>query len=106
MSRPFGDVLGELAGGTTYDQLGEALTELVVAVRETGKQGKLTLTLTVKANGRSGISVADTINNKLPVSPRGDTLFFTDQDGGLHRNDPQQKDLPLRRVEDKKEERA
>ena len=106
MSRPFGDVLGDLAGGTTYDALGEALTELVLAVRETGKQGKLTFTLTVKANGKSGISLTDTISNKLPASPRGDTLFFTDQDGGLHRNDPQQRDLPLRRVDDKKEERA
>lgn len=104
MSRPFGDVLGDLAGGNTYDALGEALTELVIAVRETGKQGKLTLTLTVKANGKSGISVTDTINNKLPASPRGDTLFFSDRDGGLHRNDPQQRELALRRVDETKKE--
>ena len=98
MSRPFGDILGELAGGTTYATLTESLEEIVVKVRETGKSGTLTLTLTVKANGKSGITVTDKVTAKVPQDPRGDTLFFSDQDGGLHRQDPNQKDLPLRKI--------
>ena len=96
--RPFTDVLGELAGGTTLDKLTADMAEIVAAVRETGAEGKLTLALTVKPNGIHGVEVVDKITTKVPSEDRGTTLFFTDVDGGVHRRDPRQTKLPLHEV--------
>lgn len=99
MTRPFGDVLGELAGGTTHERMTELLAEVVTAVQEIGKPGELSLSLKIKPNGTGGVAVEDVVKAKNPEAPRGQTLFFTDADGGLHRRDPRQQDLPLRQVE-------
>lgn len=98
MARQFGDVLRELAGGSTFEQLTTELTEVVVAVKETGSAGKLTLTLDIKPNGAHGVEVSDKITTKIPKEDRGSTLFFTDAEGSLHRRDPRQQKLPLRQV--------
>ena len=96
--RPFTDILRELGAGQTLDTLTEDLSDVVAAVRATGKQGEVTLKLTVKPNGAHGVAVADKITSKIPKEDRGETLFFTDDDGGLHRRDPRQDELPLRQV--------
>lgn len=94
MTRPFTDILGELSAGETVDTLTKDLAEVVNAVRLTGKTGKVTLELTVKQNGARGVSIADKITTKTPRDDRGESLFFADADGGLHRRDPRQQDLP------------
>ena len=96
--RPFTDILGELAYGHTLDILTEDLAEVVNGVRETGKAGELTLKLTVKPNGAHGVAITERITSKVPRDDRGESLFFVDRDGGLHRNDPRQTELPLRQV--------
>ena len=98
MSRPITDVLGELGSGDTCDVLSSDLAEVVNAVKAHGGTGKVTLELTVKPNGAHGVSIADKITTKAPRADRGETLFFTDKEGGLHRRDPRQQDLPLREV--------
>ena len=99
MSRPFSDILGELGAGETCDVLTDDLAEVVTAVKETGKVGKVTLELTVKPNGAHGVAINDKITTKKPREDRGETLFFTDTEGGLHRRDPRQQKLPLRRID-------
>ena len=96
--RPFTDILGELAAGETLDTLTSDLAQMVTAVKATGKTGKLTLELTIKPNGAFGVEITDKITTKEPRDDRGSTLFFNDKDGGLHRRDPRQQDLPLRQV--------
>ena len=96
--RPFPDMLAELAYGQTLDVLTEEMAEVVNAVRTTGKAGRLTLELTVKPNGAHGVAITDKITAKRPRDDRGESLFFIDRDGGLHRNDPRQTELPLRQV--------
>lgn len=98
--RPFTDVLGELAGGATLEKLTADLAEVVTAVCETGKTGKLTLKIDVKPNGMHGVSLDDAIETKVPQEDRGQTLFFTDDEGGVHRRDPRQHEMPLRQVGD------
>ena len=96
--RPFTDVLGELGAGQTLDTLTVDLTDVVNAVKATGKPGDVTLKLTVRPNGAYGVAILDKITTKVPKEDRGETLFFTDNDGGLHRRDPRQEELPLRQV--------
>ncbi len=96
--RPFTDVLGELSAGSTLAALTEDLAQVVSAVKETGNQGEVTLKLTVKPNGENRVVIADKITSKIPKPERGSSLFYADDDGGLHRNDPLQEELPLRVV--------
>jgi len=96
--RPFTDVLGELGAGQTLEVLTKDLAEVVKAVIETGNQGELTFKLTVKSNGANGVILADKITSKIPQHARAASMFYGDDDGGLHRNDPHQPELPLRQV--------
>ncbi len=98
MTRPFSDILGELGAGQTVDILTTDLAEVVTAVKETGKKGTIRLDLEIVPNGAHGVRITDKITTKAPREDRGETLFFTDADGGLHRRDPRQQDLPLRQV--------
>lgn len=99
MARPFADVLRDLGGGTTYDDLTAKLAEVVTAVTETRRVGELSVTIKVKPNGEGSVIIADTIKVKVPEAPHGDSVFFVTSGGSLVRQDPRQQDLPLRRVD-------
>lgn len=90
--RPFADFLREQSRGTTHDELSEGLRDLVSRVRDTGKKGSLTLTLTVELmkGSDSALIVSDEIKLRLPEHARGTSLFFADNDGNLVRDDPNQ----------------
>ena len=98
MGRQIADVLRELAGGQTYDEINGALQEVVEAVRQTRKSGALTIKLNIKPNGEHAVMITDTVISKVPEATRGETLFFVDASGGLLRDDPRQEKLPLRSV--------
>ena len=90
--RPFADWLREQAKGHTHDELSEALQDLVNKVRDTGKKGSLSLTVTVaphKGDTRT-LVVSDEIKVKLPEHDRDACIFYPDDAGNLSRNDPQQ----------------
>jgi len=74
MARQFAEVLRELGGGGTYDEL----------------------TAKLKPNGDAGVIVTDEIKTKVLEAARGDTVFFVTAGGSLVRQDPRQQDLPLR----------
>jgi hypothetical protein len=76
------------------------LAELVERVRLVGKPGKLRLELTVTPANNSGdaVTVLDELTTKLPAMPRANSLFFLDDTGGLHRDNPKQMKLELKAV--------
>lgn len=98
MARQFADVIRDLAGGRTYDELTAALAEVTAAVMETRKVGSITLQIKIKPSGENSVLVTDTIKSVVPEKSRGETVFFTLADGSLRRDDPRQEDLPLREV--------
>jgi hypothetical protein len=98
MPRMFTDILGEIAGGRLVDSLSERLQEVVAAVGETRKVGKVTVELTVRPNGDHAVVITDKVSVKVPEAPHGDSVFFVVGSGDLTRKDPRQADLPLRRV--------
>jgi len=105
--RPFAEFLVMQGRGATHDELSLRLHELVAAVQETGKAGKLQLTIEVKPLSKGDthtLSVTDTIAAKMPAGERPVTVFFTDKDGNLTRDDPRQMRLPLREAEDRRKE--
>lgn len=95
--------LAAQAGGGTVTELSDGLAELVRRVADTGKKGSIALTVSVepmKGGDGKTMVVKDSINLKLPEYDRTAGVYFTDEDGRLHRNDPRQIkwDMPLREV--------
>jgi hypothetical protein len=100
-TRPFADVLAELARGATHTELSHALQRLIGAARETGKKGSITLTVTatpVRGDERQ-IVLSDSIKISLPEFDRAPSTFFADDDNNLVRDDPRQMHLPLASVD-------
>lgn len=91
--RPFADALREMQSGRTHTELSEQLHELIARVRDTGKKGSLTLTITVapvKNASENTLTVSDIVTAKLPAHDRRVSLFYADADGNLTRRDPNQ----------------
>lgn len=99
--RPFGDWLREQSGGSTHDELSEAMWDLVKRVQETGKKGSLLLTVVVepmKKTDGTALIVTDTIKLKLPDFDRPASVAYVDRNGNLIRNNPLQPELTGLRV--------
>lgn len=93
--RPFADFLRDLAGGTTHDELSEAIWDLAARVRDTGKKGSVTLTILVEPTkgDTTMLTVSDEIKLKLPEHSRRPSVFFSDGQGNLSRSNPNQPEL-------------
>lgn len=89
------DILREYRQGRAVDEASERLAELVRAVDETGKVGTLTIVLKVKpeAGGGTQKTIAAEIKMKKPEQPLPEAVFFSDEEGDLHRADPKQPEL-------------
>lgn len=96
--RPFADFLAEHNNGAGHNLAGEKLHELVAAVRDTGKKGSLTLTLSIEAMDEDTLVTVIDVATKVPKPPSKAAVFFVTDDGNLSRSDPKQTHLPLREV--------
>lgn len=99
--RPFATVLQDLRKGAVLDEAALLLQDLVAAVLETGKKGKLTLTVEVALmkGDADTLTVAAQATTSKPKAPAKAAVFFADSDFNLVRDDPRQAALPgLREV--------
>lgn len=100
----FSAVMAQLRNGSAAVEASELLNECVNRSRETGKPSELIIKLKIKPDGvASGqYFLEDQITHKLPKHERSKTLFFGTPEGNLQRNDPKQKQLDLRSIDDDK----
>lgn len=91
--RTFTDVITDIGAGDLERKLSDELQDIVNAVLETGKVGKLQLTISVNSEGKM-IRVLATSKTTIPKEPVESTSFFADAKGGLHRENPRQPKLP------------
>lgn len=96
--KPFTDTLNALRFGTLSDELTKKLHELTVACTDTQRAGAITLTLQLKPGKGGQVEVFDDIKLKMPKEERGSSIMFSTPDGNLQREDPRQKKLDLRSV--------
>ena len=92
----------EIDNGATMNEFAAALSAINAAVREVGKGGEVTLTITVTPASKGNtdvVMVKSKVKAKLPEATRRQTVFYLDEDNQLVRNDPKQQELPLRVVE-------
>lgn len=80
--------------GRANDEATKALSQIVEAVKATGKAGKVTVELSVHPvkNNKSIVRIEDKVTSSIPREPRS-SVWFPDDDGALHRNDPNQGEL-------------
>lgn len=90
--RPFADWIREQSNGRTHDELSVALHDLIGRVRDTGKKGSVSLTVTVAPmkGDTDVLVVGDEIKLRIPEHDRKASLFYPDAHGNLSRTDPQQ----------------
>lgn len=97
--RPITDVIRDLRRGKLVDLATTMLDEVVAAVEETGKSGKVVLEISIaKAQGdEEGVyEVSGKVKHTVPVADiGGSTLFGRD----LTKNDPRQQEMTLRNVD-------
>ncbi|MFA2923372.1 hypothetical protein [Acinetobacter pittii] len=94
----FCQTLGNLQHGDTLNQLDDILSEALQASNDTGKVSKVSVTLTIKPNGRGTYKILDDVKSTLPKFDREPTVLFTDGDQQLVREDPRQQKLKLEQV--------
>ncbi len=98
-TRPFVDTLRDVEFGGLLDELGDVQREVVAAVSETGKAGKIIIELDYKPEGNGQLAIKASVKKKVPTFPRGTSIFFITPERNLTRQDPRQQTLPLRTVE-------
>lgn len=99
MARAIFDTLREIRAGALLDEASSALAEVVLAVQQTGKGGKVSIVVDLKppARGSSRTIVVDAeIVKKVPVPDREVAVFFPTADGSLTKTDPAQMPLELK----------
>ena len=99
------DILREIRKGQAIEEATAALADVVRAVDETGRPGKLTITLTIKAAPHGGPEKQITAEIKMakPVASIAPAIFFSDDEGDLFRVDPRQEEMELREAPFSKE---
>lgn len=102
--RPFFDTVREFRRGNFLVECADKLQEVVAAVEDTGKAGKLVIEIAVTpaSKGQGAVKVADKITAKLPALPAGETIMFVTTDNNLQANDPRQGSFELKSIESEK----
>lgn len=95
--RPFAQFVQEQRNGGLHGELSEVLAALNSAVILHQKKGTLTVTITIAPTKHPAmVEVTDEVKAKIPEADRGGALFYVDEEGNMHRSNPQQPSLPLR----------
>jgi hypothetical protein len=98
--KPFAQFLQEARKGGLHTELSDELAELVHSCTETGKKGKLSLTVTViPSKDMDGtVAIVDDVKVTAPKPDARPSLFWADDSGNLSRTNPAQAELPLTAV--------
>lgn len=88
-SGDFCELVETIGHGCFKDKVESLLGELVDAVKETGKDGQLTIKLKLKKAGEHCSVKADATITR-PQHPTPESVFFFGQKGRIHRDNPRQ----------------
>lgn len=105
MSNNILETCRHIGGGTFIDQAGDKLAELIKAVNESGRAGKVELIIGVKKATRGGaMHITGKVRLTKPAEDPMEAMLFSDDDGRLLTEDPYQNKLDLRVVHEKNAE--
>jgi hypothetical protein len=95
MPKPITDTLRLLHGGLFLDSCSDLMANVVKSVEDTGKAGKLTITLDIRKVG-GAIGVTAKVSDKTPERAPDADLFYATVEGNLSLDNPNQRRLDLR----------
>lgn len=98
MAKPISETLKLFQGGQFNIQAGDLLANILRGVEDTGKAGKLTITLEVKSQN-GAVAVLAKVTDKTPEKAPDADLFWSTPDGNLSVQNPAQRQLDLKQVE-------
>lgn len=99
MSNNILETCRHIGGGTFIDQASDKLAELIRAVNESGRAGKIDLTISVKKATRGGaMHISGKVKLTKPAEEPMEAMLFSTEDGRLLSEDPHQAKLDLRAV--------
>lgn len=98
MAKPISETLKMFQGGDFNLKCGELFASVLRGVEDTGKAGKLTITLDVKQQN-GAVSVLAKVTDKTPEALPDADLYWTTPDGNLSLRNPAQRDLDLRQID-------
>ena len=78
-----------------HDKASKLLREATAAVKELGKPAEVNIRVRIEPvkNNSSVVQIAARATSKIPQPPTVTKIFYADDEGGLHRNDPNQREL-------------
>jgi hypothetical protein len=90
--RPFAALLHDLNKGKTHIELSTTMRDLVAAVTETRKAGRIQLTIDVRpqAGTEDVVTVTARVAAKVPQFDTAASIFYVDDQNNLTRNPPKQ----------------
>lgn len=90
----FASVIIQHRKGIEHDKATKKLREAVAAVKATGKAATVTVQVSIKPVGNipNAIKADVKVNDSIPEEKES-SMWFVDDSGGLHRNDPTQRPL-------------
>jgi hypothetical protein len=96
MKKAFTQTLVELRGGELVEEATNELNSLVSMVRETGKAGKITVTIEVKPFSKvaDALEVTGKVTVALPREKEIAEVFFPTVENNLSRHSERQTELP------------
>lgn len=86
--------------GHAVDEMADTQIKVVEGIKDTGKAGKIVLTLKYKRNGKHGIDVDYDIKPTIPKMPGKTAPMFVDDENLLHDQDPLNKQTNFENVTD------
>lgn len=89
----FMEFLQSFRRGELLRQGNEQLERVIAAMKETGGDGSITITLPFKFNKGGQIECTPKVTGKLPQHAMGTGIYFADDEGRLSRRDPNQMDI-------------
>lgn len=105
MPKSIAATLALLQGGTFLDQCTEQLAVVVRGVEETGKAGKLTITLDLTKSA-GAIAIVAKVTDKVPEPKAEADLLWATVEGSLVTQNPHQRNLDLQVASQNKEVRT
>lgn len=98
MAKPISETLRLFQAGDFNLKAGELFASVLRGVEDTGKAGRLTITLDVKQQN-GAVAVLAKVTDKTPEKQPDADLYWTTPDGNLTLRNPAQRDLDLQRVD-------
>ena len=107
IDRAFLNIISAHKNGSAISDVSAALKQVTAAVQLTGKAGKVALIMSISPATKGDVGTlvfVPTVKSTVPETEAVGSIFYSDEDFNLVREDPDRATLPLKTVESAEEQ--